>query len=248
MKAIRLKLYQNMVNYKIPSSFQLKETYPLPPYSTVIGMIHNLCEYKEYKEMKVSIQGKYHSKVNDLYTRYEFKNGMKFDKGRHQLQADEFGICRGISTVELLTDVELLIHIIPENQDLIEEIKRNLDFPKIFPALGRWEDLVIIEEVKIVEIFEEELEEDIYLKNNYSAYIPLKMIEDEKIILLGNNGQSKSQGTKYKLNKNYEKYVYGKGKEFRKWKKINVLYSSKIIAVEEEKVWIDEDEKIVFAI
>ena len=114
--------------------------------------------------------------------------------------------------------------------------------------MGRWEDLVIIEEVKIVEIFEEELEEDIYLKNNYSAYIPLKMIEDEKIILLGNNGQSKSQGTKYKLNKNYEKYVYGKGKEFRKWKKINVLYSSKIIAVEEEKVWIDEDEKIVFAI
>ncbi len=72
-KAIRLKLYQNMVNYKKPTSFQLKETYPLPPYSTIIGMVHNLCDYKEYKEMEVSVQGKYHSKVNDLYTRYEFK-------------------------------------------------------------------------------------------------------------------------------------------------------------------------------
>jgi len=27
MKAIKLKLYQNMVNYKVPTSFQLKESY-----------------------------------------------------------------------------------------------------------------------------------------------------------------------------------------------------------------------------
>ena len=72
MKAIRVKLWQDMVNYKKPTSFQLKETYPLPPYSTIIGMIHSLCGYDEYKEMKISVQGKYFSKVNDLYTRYEF--------------------------------------------------------------------------------------------------------------------------------------------------------------------------------
>ncbi|HEX2926701.1 MAG TPA: CRISPR-associated protein Cas5, partial [Ruminiclostridium sp.] len=76
MKGIRLKLSQDMVNYKKPASFQLKETYPLPPYSTVIGMIHNVCGYREYHPMQVSIQGKYFSKVNDLFTRYEFKNGM----------------------------------------------------------------------------------------------------------------------------------------------------------------------------
>ena len=73
MKAIKLKLYQNMVNYKVPTSFQLKESYPLPPYSTVIGMVHSLCDFKEYKPMKISISGNYFSKVNDLYTRYEFK-------------------------------------------------------------------------------------------------------------------------------------------------------------------------------
>ena len=48
-KAVRLKLYQSMANYKKPTSFQLKETYPLPPYSTVIGMVHNLCNYEEYQ-------------------------------------------------------------------------------------------------------------------------------------------------------------------------------------------------------
>ena len=93
-QALRVKLYQNMVNYKKPTSFQLKESYPLPPYSTVIGMVHSLCDFKEYKDMDISIQGKYHSKVNDLYTRYEFHKGMKYDKGRHQLQVGEYGVGR----------------------------------------------------------------------------------------------------------------------------------------------------------
>ena len=39
MKAIRLHCFQNLANYKKPSSFIIKETYPLPPYSTIIGMI-----------------------------------------------------------------------------------------------------------------------------------------------------------------------------------------------------------------
>ena len=45
--------------------------------------------------MEVSIQGKYHSKVNDLFTRYEFKPEMKFESGRHQLETNGFGIGRG---------------------------------------------------------------------------------------------------------------------------------------------------------
>lgn len=125
MKAIRVRIYQNMVNYRKPTSFQLKETYPLPPPSTVIGMVHNLCGFTEYHEMDISIQGKYHSKVNDLYTRYEFKNTAKYEKGRHQLKVGEYGISRGVATVELLTDVELLLHILPKDQGLVEKSKKH---------------------------------------------------------------------------------------------------------------------------
>jgi CRISPR-associated protein Cas5t len=84
MKAIRIELYQNLVNYKKPTSFQLKETYPLPPYSTVNGMIHYTCGFEEYNDMKISIQGTYNSKVNDLYTRYEFA-GAGYEKQRHNI-------------------------------------------------------------------------------------------------------------------------------------------------------------------
>ena len=41
MKAIKLKISQNLVSYKKAESVQIRETYPLPPYSTVIGMVHN---------------------------------------------------------------------------------------------------------------------------------------------------------------------------------------------------------------
>ncbi|PKM86175.1 MAG: type I-B CRISPR-associated protein Cas5, partial [Firmicutes bacterium HGW-Firmicutes-12] len=119
MEAIRVSLRQDMVNYKKPTSFQLKETYPLPPYSTVIGMVHNLCGYSEYQPMQISVQGRYFSKVNDLYTRYEFKNAMPYDGTRHQLQVGQYGVGQGVATAELLVDVELLLHIAPEDQSLI---------------------------------------------------------------------------------------------------------------------------------
>lgn len=136
MKAIRVRLWQDLVNFKKPTSFQLKETYPLPPYSTVIGMVHTLCGFTSYHEMKISIQGKYFSKVNDLATRYEFKNGMTYDASRHQIKVDKYGVSRGVSTVELLVDLELLLHIIPEDPSLVPIIEKAFREPIEFPSLG----------------------------------------------------------------------------------------------------------------
>ncbi|QNO13732.1 type I-B CRISPR-associated protein Cas5 [Alkalicella caledoniensis] len=248
MKAIRVKLSQDLVNYKKPASFQLKETYPLPPYSTVIGMVHNLCGFESYKEMNISVQGKHFSKVNDLYTRYEFKNGMAYDSTRHQLKVDKYGISKGISTAELLVDVELVLHIIPKDQELIEEISGALLFPKEYPSLGRREDLCVINEVKVVEVMEKELEEDVELHKNMAAYIPSALIKKESVILEGAGiGGIVSSGTRYKINKNYIIKNYGKNKCFREWQRIDVVYSSKIIVVEESTVLVDEDGNIVFA-
>ena len=72
-KAIKLECYQNMPNYKRPSSIQFQESFKLPPYSTVIGMIHKVCNFLDgYREMKISIQGETKSSLTDLYTRYFF--------------------------------------------------------------------------------------------------------------------------------------------------------------------------------
>ena len=251
MKAVKLKLYQNMVNYKVPTSFQLKESYPLPPYSTVIGMVHSLCDFKEYKPMKISISGNYFSKVNDLYTRYEFKNGNPFEMGRHQLNVNGYGVNRGVATAELLVDVNLTIHIIPEDQseEFLDAIFEAFKYPREYPSLGRREDIVLIRDVKIVDVEKKEMEKDLENGEETFAYIPLSFIYDEKVEFGNPTSGVRICGTRYELTKNYETKNIGtkaKPKFIREWKKEEVLYSSNITALEEEIVTVDEDNEIVF--
>jgi CRISPR-associated protein Cas5t len=250
MKSIRLKLKQNLVNYKLPTSFQLKETYPLPPYSTVIGMVHNTCNYTEYKPMKISVQGKYHSKVNDLATRYEFKNGMTFDATRHQIKVGEYGISRGVSNVELLSDVELVIHIVPEDENLVEEIFNAFKTPYEYISLGRREDLVVVDEVKIVEISEERIkDENLRIDRDYRAYVPVEIIDKKKVFVEGSVDTIQYKGTMYNLTKDYVSVNYGSTKSpkfFRKWNKVKVHYVSNIVASRRRAITVDEDRYMVF--
>ena len=180
MKAIKFKIYQNLVNYKVPTSFQLKETFPLPPFSSVIGMVHSLCGFKEYNRMKVSVKGKSASKVNELYTRYEFKERDSFKPERHQINADGLGITRGTAHAELLVDLEATIHVIPENQKFLNLILTSLKYPEKYVSLGRHEDIVYIKDVKIVDIFSKELNEDLEMEEDIFAYVPLSFFEEKK--------------------------------------------------------------------
>ncbi len=248
MQAVKLKITQDFVNYKMPTSFQLKETYPLPPYSTVIGMVHNLCGYVAYEPMKISIQGRHISKVNDLYTRYEFKPGMKFDAVRHQLNVEGAGITRGAATAELLVGLEMIVHIVPENQEKVNEIYEALETPHEYPSLGRREDLAVFEYVKIVEFNHVQMEDD-YAPGNlgYCAYIPVHFLrEDVKVEAKLSN---RARGTYYKLNKAYERVNKGTAKKphyIRSWQKVQVLYASRVKAVEDAVIKIDEEDDVLW--
>lgn len=81
MKALRIILTQNNANYKKEETTLNKMTYPLPPFSTVIGAIHNACEYESYHPMDVSIQGKYESMHRKQYTDHCFLNSLNDDRG-----------------------------------------------------------------------------------------------------------------------------------------------------------------------
>lgn len=245
-KAVRIKLYQNLVNYKKPTSFQLKESYPLPPPATVIGMVHFACEFTEYKEMDVSIQGKYKSKVYDLYTRYEFA-GASFEKDRHQLKlksedGKNYGVTKGVSTAELLVDVELILHICPSDEKLISEIYDAFKNPKEYVSLGRREDIVRIDEVKIVELQEVELEDGETLDKDINFYIPYSFAKDKDKI--------DTKATIYNLNKVYKRETIKKGVEIRNWERVKVSYcvGGKNYIEEGTEIYKDNDNKKVFLI
>ena len=162
---------------------------------------------------------------------------------------NETGVYKSPLHQNLLSEVELLIHIVPENQELVEEICEKLTYPHEYLSLGRREDLIVFGELpKIVEVEETELEEDLSIKNSYSAYIPIEILKEEAV-KIGSKEGVKISGTVYKLTKDYEIKNYGTAKSpknFRVWNKIKVVYGSDITGLEEENVYVDEDKNLVF--
>lgn len=228
-RAIRIKCFQNLVNYRKPSSFIIKETFPLPPYSTVLGMIHAACGYTEFHSMKLCIQGTNSGTVSELYTRYSFSAGTKYEEGRHQIcveDGEKYGIFRGIANVELVCDSDMVIHVIPEAEDF-ERVYNSLKYPPRYLSLGRYEDLLDIERVDIVNIHQEdevEIKRDMYIPVSYG-------------IELGNR-----HGTIYNLTKEYEITKQG----LRRWKKENgrvkAYYCSGGVVID-EGAYVDDFEK-----
>lgn len=170
-RAIRVQCFQNLANYRKPSSFIIKETYPLPPYSTILGMIHAACGFEEFHPMKISIQGTNQGTISDLYTRYSFSPGGKYEEGRHQVcieDEEKYGIFKGIANVELVCDNRMVIHIVPEEEHF-DTVLNAMKFPKNYLSLGRYEDLLDVQRVDIVNLqLEDEAmaEMDIYVPVN----------------------------------------------------------------------------------
>lgn len=245
MQAIRLKVYQQTANYRVPVSHEFRESYPLPPYSTVIGMVHYLCNFTKYHPINISIQGSSNSTTSDFFTRYEFKSGMKFEPSRHQLNAEGFGISRGIGYTQLLVDVNLILHIIPQDQSEIQMIYEGLRHPREYPSIGRREDLAVFESVKIVNVERQKLEDGDY-DIQYASYIPQSVIDQNIINLKDSNGGSLKRGTIYKLNKDYRLVQTRKGKFERRWNKIPTIYLSNYQILEGKECLFDSDGYPVF--
>ena len=144
-------------------------------------MIHKACGFTEYHPMKISIQGNTNRSISDIYTKYSFSKGAKFEEGRHTLRIPSknktYGVIKGIGNIELIQDIDLTIHIYPINEDEISFIYEKLLKPDTYLALGRHEDLIDIQEVKIVECLEEDM---VGTKN--PIYVPVELVNGGKTI------------------------------------------------------------------
>ncbi len=81
MELLRIKLTQNKAHYRKEESIDNRMTYPLPPYSTVIGALHKACSYSEYHPMDISIQGRYKSLAREAFTDHLYLNSVMDDRG-----------------------------------------------------------------------------------------------------------------------------------------------------------------------
>ena len=223
MKALRLDLFQETACYRKPFAIKISETYPLPPYSTINGLLHRILDAKEYIPIRISIQGDYESLVNEYQTTYFYKKNTvtKMPMNQHQL-----------------LNVRLIVHISAENS-VLDELYNRIRNLEEFLSLGRREDLLRIDDIQFVELNEYEIDsdaeddeedEDIPKKEKYnlkhSIYIP-KTYDVE------------FDGISYRLN-NYYKSTRDK------WEKIDVKFIQKGANFDSYNILLDEKEDVVY--
>ena len=143
-----------------------------------------------------------------MYTRYSFSYGTKYEATRHQLcvkDDKDYGVFRGPANVELVCDNHMVIHIVPEDESDFDTIYQSLLKPLNYLSLGRYEDLLDIESVTVVNLTEDE---EVITGNN--IYIPVDSTDSDGELLVG-----PGEGyTVYSLTKEYE-IING----YRRWKR-----------------------------
>lgn len=221
MKTLRVKLFQETACYKKPFAFKVGETYPLPPYSTVKGMLHSVLEAEEFIPMRLSIQGSYETIVEDYQTHYLFK---KEGVDEIPLVLDGLSSKPQLETMttmplymHLLYNINLVIHIQAEDE-VLSKIAENIRNASMYLSLGRWEDLVRIDDCCMVELVENSNEKTIPLP----AFVPIDYLDEWMNYI------------PYRLN---WKYHIKNG--VREWEKIKAGYVDEGIVFDKNSIWVE---------
>lgn len=152
MHVLKINLYQEVAVYRHPITMEVIESFPLPPPSTVLGLVHSLLgESRLISGLNVSIQGNY---------------GALFRDYQHYVKA---GLERPYPIVVYnLHDVHLVLHFSGDDETL-ERLHRVFCDPPYYPYLGRAEDLLLVEGVRFCEAQKQTKE---YGLLPHNAYIP----------------------------------------------------------------------------
>lgn len=187
----------------------MAETYPLPPYSTIIGMFHKILQAQpgEYYPMNISVQGEYES----IFSNYQ---NLRMYKGKGEVTAMP-------RNVHQLLNINLIIHV-KADDEVIDKIYNNIINGEETFTLGRNEDLVRVDEIKIIQKINKI---DDFMWMNHNAYIPTYMLD--------------VTGINYRLNTKYTIVD-----ELRKWEKVDVKYVEKDSEIDDG--YIDEDGEVIF--
>ncbi|MCZ7399047.1 MAG: type I-B CRISPR-associated protein Cas5b [Candidatus Methanoperedens sp.] len=178
-KIILIEIFQPFAQYRNPFTFYYAQTYPLPPKSTVIGMLQNAVGdwygnelgIENWWNLKVSVHGGF----ENAFWNYQslIKGEIKFENQRiinQNLPLYGEGQTSQRTPVyqQELFNGHLYIFIKGEG-NLIEKIKEALNKPAKVLYLGRSEDVVFIRNVKETVARKINVEGDIKLK--YPTYL-----------------------------------------------------------------------------
>ncbi len=165
--ALKISLFQTQAVYRNPLSTEIIETYPLPPPSTVLGLISTMIKKPlNSGEIDIAISGSFDS----LYQDYQWYKKYSTTKPYPIL-------------VHTLSNVQLTLHITTfENKDLLGLIRNAFEKPPSYLYLGRAEDLIKINSVDLVHIYKKtipnseslEIKKPTFIKSEDAAKLKIR--------------------------------------------------------------------------
>lgn len=186
-KIIFVEIFQPFAQYRNPFTFYYAQTYPLPPKSTIVGMLQNAIGdwygnkfIGEWSNIKVSVHGGFES----VFWNYQclikdYVEIRKLDKivKLYNQNLPLYNYNGGKTSQRTpVTQQELfnghLYIFIKGNSNLIDKIKEALERPTKVLYLGRSEDIVFIRDVKEIQP-EKNTEAEGDIKIKYPTYILL---------------------------------------------------------------------------
>ncbi len=160
MKLLRIQIYQPQAHYRIPYTYQRRHTYPIPPYSTVIGFLVNLLGiYNQnsndfengIKKLKISIAGKFQCKSTEMIwfrNLSKDKHSTRFGFAENRIWAGHIEHFGGQSQmfIDILNDVELVIYLYHQDDNFLQKICNEISNPQNrleILHIGRAEDWIV---------------------------------------------------------------------------------------------------------
>ncbi|MGB9857917.1 MAG: type I-B CRISPR-associated protein Cas5b [Dictyoglomaceae bacterium] len=202
IKALKIKIYQPQAHYRIPFTYGRRHTYPIPPYSTVLGLIANVlgirnipgqeepcinencnCDYHKLKEVKISICGKFVAKT----TEYTWLRNLSKEAHTKRFGVVENRYVGGYiehiggqipAFIDILNEVNILIYLYHYDINFLEKIKETFENPVNDRSplhLGRAEDWIVIEDLDYVDLVIDEINGNY----GYFFWVPEKIFFDK---------------------------------------------------------------------
>lgn len=159
-KTLLLELFQPFAQYRNPFTFYYAQTFPLPPKSTIVGMLQNatgLYYNEDFWNLKVSIHGGFES----TFWNYQqlIKGEIKLQNVNNQLtlvnqERTLYGM--GLKSQRTPINQQELFNghlwiFLRGEEELISKINTSLEKQQKILSLGRSEDVIFIKTVKMCE-------------------------------------------------------------------------------------------------
>lgn len=186
LPVLKMKISAPSAHFKIAHSRDPRRTYPLPPYSTVIGLLANVTgEQGDIDRMlsvpfALGIVSRYRCVTREYTWLRNLEPGAHrsrflFNDNRQWQERPEHPGGQSPVTFEVLNDVEVYLYLYHPDRQVFDCLLHNLDAPERWLShlhLGRAEDWAAVEEKGVMELLVSNSGRDFRQAASYYQWLP----------------------------------------------------------------------------